>query len=330
MQQFYSLFRLSVQHDYYRSGRCPDLALVPLAGTQQAFRRYGLRYRSGTDSFELTGLQPPAGELAAPAFSRPPLRFRLEIRNPLFLHFTDLNLNLVRSHLYYLSNQDKNTPLAGAYLQDQHLLPYVEKADLAARLPEYRTVKLVNENQQAFLLRDKGLAPAAGEALLGSLPPGKYLLQQTGEKKKNIYLAEGQKEIGLLGYLDLFWPPTPPGAGLPAEYSLKFPKRYTTWRIFVNRSPEAWPQARFSITGEGQQEFTWRQAPDGQSDLFESARPLPLEESPSFFLQLRELSQTNKAGGKVIIDKLPHPAVASIKRDAGDRSRFFSDTYINV
>lgn len=102
------LFKLEVLHRFYANAACPDFRVLPsaqttavIAGQQIVVKQYRHLLYAGV-SFDKDGkpfpLPPPAMQLC----------FFLQLKNPLFFHYTNLPSSLPASGIYYFTNRNNN------------------------------------------------------------------------------------------------------------------------------------------------------------------------------------------------------------------------------
>lgn len=91
--QYRALFSLTIRHDYYDSGECPDFTVAPTPECARLLQNYRLLGRPGTEGYRvLASLN--RNDATKPFFDLPQgLRFSffLYLNNPKFINFTDLD-----------------------------------------------------------------------------------------------------------------------------------------------------------------------------------------------------------------------------------------------
>lgn len=114
------LFSVDILHDYYKSGICTDFVIKPSEATLVLLRDFGLVYKNVGNRLVILAKVKPAGADAGNLFLElNPLSkfvFYLELMNPAFTSFTNVDLDRLRSQRFYFSNMSQNTSGGTHYL----------------------------------------------------------------------------------------------------------------------------------------------------------------------------------------------------------------------
>lgn len=97
--QYRTLFSLTIRHDYYESGECPDFTVGPTPECARLLQGYRLLGRPGPAGYRvLTSVNP--NDATKPFFPLPQgltFSFLLYLNNPAFVNFTDLDASYRRN-----------------------------------------------------------------------------------------------------------------------------------------------------------------------------------------------------------------------------------------
>ena len=88
--EYRSLFSLTIRHDYYPGGLCPDIAGVPTPECARLLQGHRLLWRENEHGFQVLSGLDKAGMPFLPLPKSAIFRFHLYVNNPAFFNFTDL------------------------------------------------------------------------------------------------------------------------------------------------------------------------------------------------------------------------------------------------
>ncbi len=353
---FERFLEVRFQHDYYRSGVCPDLRVMPTASTLALLAARQLRLLPRADGFTLIG--PVEADGAGNVQARFPLDvggrlvFALTLAQPDFLYFTDLPLEGGSRQRYLLRNRDGSTALtAGAT---------VGSADQARLCPPQLTVTVpraamgsavVVESEAGTELARAPVPSFEGDTLDLPLALGDFRglarLKVGAAPPESLFVDAELPALGPFALLELrplggSWPPRRLVNGkqaiAPVELTASFRRRSTRWRYHVvvpsNYADLATLAIRYPADAPAPypRGVTFPRASfPGVAELFpgksvvsfESSTVLPFHES-----SLRGTGLENRRG--VLLPHLPNAPRNTLKRADPPSEQLVSDIYVQL
>jgi hypothetical protein len=248
MQFRYSqLFSVTFLHDYYVSGKTPDLMASPTPATKALMAQHHLRWapnrRHDATAFSVAIRTTSAGEAFTPLPEETKLSFWLSLRDAQFLNFTDQEAKSP-GHIWYFRNEeapDNSLNSLGDFVPVQPV-PFLFHYDLSG------TTEPIVEITEA----DSGAS--AGEALVEQISTnlwrvtidlsahreGRYQLSHNSAHlpaNRFIYASEAGSAPGTFAVLDIVKGAA--GWDLPLStaraFTLPFTRRTSIWKYFVVR-----------------------------------------------------------------------------------------------
>ena len=126
MTSTYSIFAtISLLHDYYGDSRTPDFDIIPTQATASALKGAGMLTKQVNNQLILLVKVKDSGALNLELPVDLKLSFYLELRNPAFINFT--NVNYQPGNIFYFSNLPKTKLDSVLYLNNQ--IPLFNVAD---------------------------------------------------------------------------------------------------------------------------------------------------------------------------------------------------------
>jgi len=104
------LFAIDLQHEYYTSGRCNDISIIPSADTMQLLKNRQLLYKmTGNKAVILAKVNDSnagddAGKPFVPLAAQDRFVFYLDLQKPVFTSFTNIDFDAFRTRRYYFTN----------------------------------------------------------------------------------------------------------------------------------------------------------------------------------------------------------------------------------
>lgn len=116
-----ALFTVTLRHDFYGDGLCPDLVATPSPASARRLRNYGLVFRPREHGFAVFGELDPTAD--PPELLRPPdgalvLTVVLRLKDRTFVNITDLSAGEMEGRIYYLNNLRDDTSDGRLFLGD--------------------------------------------------------------------------------------------------------------------------------------------------------------------------------------------------------------------
>lgn len=132
------LATVSLQHDYYTDGRCPDFSIVPAPETEAVLKNLGAVYKMSGSKLLILVRADENGKAFIPVPGDKSFVFYMVSENPLFFNFTNI-AQQPASHLrYYFTNRPNNQLTTGT-------LYLTSKVDLYNQNNKYLVGDLVSD-----------------------------------------------------------------------------------------------------------------------------------------------------------------------------------------
>lgn len=346
------LFSIEFLHDFYSSGKCPDLQLAPTADCSRLLQSLGLRFIPSTFGGKVFGKADRTGPVNNPQFilkypvpENTRFSFLVKPINKTFETFTQTNPDRPKGSYYCFSNLVNNVsadslPLlvadAGSKkVSDNDLVPvksgsfsFTHNSNEATRTGRLESThngealeQTLNNNGNKFHFSFD----------LAMIAQGRLRFSIDGTPQTsfyNLYPAEGKDFFGIA---EIFHRSALPDSHrflqndnsiATKSYKIAFANRSTRWRYLVTK------KFKTGVTGVSVQKSGGSPIgfnpqvvlPSGQFSVSSSAA-IPLKEEPVTGIVLKD--QANKT----IIEHLPNPAMTHLKKEGAD---FFSDILITI
>lgn len=343
---------IDLRHDYAsaRGGLCTALAVAPTAATASRLSRFGLlvrRRRDGLDilkrtdqtaEFErlLTADRDSPGDLDRARYFGPPLLFRLEVREPEFLRFTDLPRDLGRgTAAAWFSNRS----VGGADETEIELaFPWrvVQRRDPLVTADSEGGEEDAHAESRAPRFLAKGGLLSTADILSGTIERRTLLFDELPLALLDIHLTAESARVTDNGCFAVNFDGGSGGFLKKVRYQLRFAARSTYWRYIVGARGSCEPPTALSIEhrdGAAPAPFHAPQRatlPDGRSaSCFDSVEPLRLQDRPEARFLLRGVTDGARRN-RVLIDPLPAPHPASLAEPPRGEVPGRSDIYVYV
>ena len=274
--EYRELFRITLTHRYYTSGRCADLRIKPSPHCRQLLKDYGLlcvetaegiviRYPDVSGTPEQTLPLKPISE--AVGFS-----FMVQSVNPYLTNFSELPLNLSPTAIYYFDNLAANVQDSKLLLSADDGNPFISGQDAIELRPQRFDYRADHGSASALIeIRDawdqtlirqtvpviKGVLNAPIDLRRGS--PGQFSLLIDGAPQMKFYADDRLVGRNLFGLINIyrndsvpaeyqFNDPAQQNLITPRTYCLQIDRRKTFWKYYValkyrlkNQTPDEWP-----------------------------------------------------------------------------------------
>ena len=342
------LFDLEVLHNFYSSGKCPDLMMVPTPDCQKKLQWLGLRFLPTDFGGTVFGKVNTVGTkdiIKNPIPDNSKFSFLLKVTRNVFENFTNINLNRPKANHYYFNNLVNNISSAALPLlvantgakivSDSDLLPFVSGTlgfvhtnAAASQNGEIRFID-TGESFQQTLSNNKNVFNFSFD--LSNTPAGRVKLFVEGVEKASAFNLDQGNYKDLFGVVEIFYKNSLPAAYqfqnadnsiVTRFYKIAFTNRATKWRYVISKIFDQ------SVTGVSVAKasgpaiaFTAQSGAPANQFILASNHPLPLEEDPVSGIKLSD--QTNK----VIIENLPNPPLNLVSAEGTD---IFSDILITI
>lgn len=259
LTKYRELFRVVVQHDYFKSGLLNNLRITPANATLDVMRQYGLFFRQDSpSSFVVAYAIDPNGYVAIEDTNIPvQFTFWLHVDDVYFYNYTDLPFVLDNT-IFYFNNLDKDkVEIDGERLtlSKQKFVTGEDKVAVAGALFTYEfaypmenvNVQVVNEmNEIVFDETLEGEAYAC-TVNLTEAAPGKHTLLIDGLEERSFYIHPSTMRKAF-GVIDVFVDKNDrssyrlfddDGKLQAREYVAHFKNRAVRWKyVLVENTPE--------------------------------------------------------------------------------------------
>ena len=335
-------------HNFYVSGKCADLEIVPSAECKALLQTFGLRFMPTTFGAKVFS---KVNTIAGVHFIKNPIpeatkfTFLLKLKNRLFENFTSLDLNKPKTNRYYFNNLVNNVSAVGfPLLVSDTVSKVVSNTDhLPFAINSFSFAHNSVEAEQSSELRFNDSGETFTQTLenhnntfnftydLLKTLGGRAAFSIEGVDQSTMYVTSAADATNVFGIVDIFYK-----ASLPADYNFQLPDNSVVSRFykiqFANRSTR-W---RYVITKRFNQSVTgvtvaksngapiaFSALPGAPAGMFimTSNTDLPLKEDPVTGIKLTD--QLNKP----IIANLPNPALSMVTQEGAN---IFSDILITI
>ncbi len=346
------LFSIEFLHEYYSSGKCPDLQLLPTAECGLLLQSLGLRFIPTIFGGKVFGKVDKTGPVNDPQFilqypvpENTWFSFQIKIINKTFETFTQTNFDRPKDSYYYFSNlvnnvNTDNFPLlvsdAGTKKASNNDLvtiksgsfSFTHNSNEATRTGRLESTHNGEVLEQILRNNDNRFHFSFDLAMISQ---GRLTFSIEGTPQTsfyNLYPAEGKDFFGIV---EIFHRSALPGSHrflqtdnsiVTKSYKVAFASRSTRWRYLVTKKFKPGVTG-VSVQKSGGTPISFNPQvvlPSGQFSVSSSAA-IPLKEEPVTGIVLKD--QANKT----IIEHLPNPALTHLKKEGAD---FFSDILITI
>jgi hypothetical protein len=343
------LFDLEILHNFYLSGKCPDLELSPTKNCQVLLQLLGLRFLPTEFGGKLFAKVNTVGNkdfIKNPIPVNTRFSFLIRLKKNVFSSFTNLNLNKPAASHYYFNNLVNNLsansfPLlvadsASKIVSDKDLLPFISNilshVHNSTNATQSSELKFIDsgESFQQSLENHNNVFNFTYD--LNKSQGGRAKLFVEGTEKALMYATEPINNSGLFGVVEIFYKENLPASYQfqqtdnsieTRSYKIAFSVRSTRWRYLVTRKfNQSVTGITIAKTTGAPISFTQLvSSPPTNQFILASNNPLPFKEEPVSGIKLSD--QTNK----VIVSNLPNPSLGMIKTEGADT---FSDILITI
>ncbi|MBL4676732.1 MAG: hypothetical protein JKY70_11100 [Mucilaginibacter sp.] len=343
--KYKALFTLEFIHPFYRSGKCPDIAMVPSSDCAALIRSLGLNFLPSDFGGKLYAKVGDDDKIKNPLPDGTKFTFLLKLQNRQFQNITDINLIKPAKSYYYFDNLAVNlsatnepllvSNLTSKIVTDSDLLPFAA-GNFA--FSDNSTVATQN-GELNFTYSGEILSQTVNNSGnifnysfdLNKASTGRVKFMIDGAEKASFYSIDQQEIADLFGIVEVFHK-----SALPAEnlfqnvdnsiniknYKIAFANRATKWRYIINRQFNlAVNSVTVGKTNGTAINFGLAATPPPNTFIAVSNDPLKLTEEPIAGIKLTD--DTNK----VLIANLPNPPLNLIRTEGSDT---FSDILITI
>ncbi|RYG09699.1 MAG: hypothetical protein EOO07_23405 [Chitinophagaceae bacterium] len=344
--KYKALLSLEFAHTFYKSGKCPDLEMIPSENCARLIRSFGLLYLPS----EFGGkLYAKVNNLGGNDIMQNPLpegikfTFLLKLKNRIFENITSINLLKPAGHRYYFNNLINNlaedtTPLlvaTGKIVSDGDLLQFVSGSfsSVESSTAPTQTGKLIftdsGESAETVLNNSNNVFNHNFNLQKHENGRAKFLVD--GAEKGSFYSIDAAELSDLFGLVEIFYKATLPASYqfqngnnsvTSRTYRIAFANRHTRWRYIITRKFNPAISSLTVAKSNGTSiNFTLLGGTPEGTFIATSDNALPLSEEKVAGIKLTD--NTNK----VIIANLPNPPLNLIKTEGSDT---FSDILITI
>ena len=344
------VFDLEILHNFYSSGKCPDLEMIPTKSCQALLRQTGLRFlpaEHGGKVFARVIEKADKDIIKSPIAENTKFSFLLKLKKNTFENFTDLNLSRPKTSHYYFNNLATNISATGSpLLVTDTARKAVSELDLLSFTHNsfsYAHASAADKQDSELQFIDTGESfqqslNNAGNVFnfsydLRKTPAGRAKFFIEGAEKAFIYVSDPAEFYNnVFAVVEIFYKSSLPSSYQFQQsdnsidtifYKIAFLNRLTKWRYVVtkkfNQAITGLSVAKTNGTTIG---FTPQvTSPTSDQFIFASNNPLPLKEDAVSGIKLSD--QANRT----VIANLPNPAFSLIETEGADT---FSDILITI
>ena len=346
--KYKELFTLEVLHTFYKSGKSPDLELVPSPDCVRVIKSLGLKFLStpfGGKLFAKVRTVTGTDIIQNPLPEGVKFTFLLKLKNGFFENISNVNLIKDKSSHYYFNNLITNLAADSAPLlvanttskivSDTDLLPFISGSFSSAQSSTLATQAGAleftdsGENVQQLLNNANNLFNHSFDLRRFSAGRARFLVD--GVEKAAFYSIAAADVSDTYGVVEIFYKSTLP-AGYQFQnsdltiasknYKIPFTNRQTKWRYIIKRQfNPAITSVTVAKTNGSPIAFTAVPGTPAGTFILASNNVLPLTEEPLTGIKLTD--NTNK----VLIANLPNPPLNLITTEGSDT---FSDILIMI
>jgi|GEM_PF-5850045 len=351
---FQRFLGVTLRHDYYRDGACPDLQVVPTATTSALLTARRLRLLPRADGFSVVGpVDTDSAGNTVPSFPlevSTRLVFALVLTRPDFLYFTDLPLETGSATRYLLRNREGALELSSGAVVARADQVRLSPPQLTVAVPRSAIGAAVVVTDEANAERARVQVPSfTGDSLevplsLGGLS-GVASLKVGAAPAERLFVDAELPRLGPFAVLELrtlggTWPPTQVVGGkqaiAPLDFTADFRRRSTRWRYHVVVPTDYADVATLAIRYPADapapypRDITFARAtfpevvplfPGRSVVSFESSATVPLHES-----SLRSTSLESRRG--TLLPHLPNAPRNTLKRAGTTPEQLVSDIFV--
>lgn len=355
-------FRVSVKHDYFKDGYSPSFSFAPSEYCQMLLKNHSLKFKPAPYGFsvfgEVSGLEDD--EKLMQGFQEGvKFTFLMKLKNPFFLNFTDIPLQLDPQEIFYFNNLIDYETNGELFLINKDEIPKISSNQsqtiICSEIYTYMhtgvessktgTVTFIDEGFEIEQTIENNNDEFHFQFNLGNFNPGRCEFSVDSISETFYSGGEIYKQGGF-GIIEIFANSSVPSnyrfvdsenTISTKEYIVPFTNRSTIWRYLIyDKSTNTLSNPQIDMTGTEfrVESFPAVSYPDDYALFrFTSAQPgsldtekaLPLTEEPITDI---ELSGTINNTNKEIIEHLPNPDITLIKPDTEDNEKIYSDMII--
>lgn len=345
--QYRPLFKVDIQHEYFVEQPAKTLQFIPLQKSLNTINRLGLILKGSEKGFELLidHRRKDALKMILTSEERISFDFWMISTNPYFNNITkgsDLSLNAIFSFRNKDFSIDKVAPM--------HQKEYATEADLVLladneiALENSSSIKIlelkndegnVMDSLENLSAKHKFVPKSLNEGLYSIVADGKEIATIVSLPYKrpkypaafiNLSLTEKMKEE-VIQSID---------EGLPIpqfNFEISFNARETYWRYMLVSKYIKGLEKSIILQDNKKADFKGpmeMKLPNGQvAQMFESANPIKLFEFSPHAFQLSRKNGPLNATEKILMKRLPIPAIDSLRgQQDTNNNNFFSDIIV--
>lgn len=339
------VFRARFLHFYYRSKTTGDLGCHPSENCLKTLQNYDLRFRQEKDGFSVYGASDGSGNLLKPIKTPLKFTFLLNLKNPSFVNFSDLPLQVEPKKIYYFNNREVNKVTPSGMTEKQLLnhdgqvsaddmVTVAEKHfSFTSTGPGDTATAVIKGVENDLTYREQTAVKSGGKFSfhfkLEGLKPGRYKAETGGVEKGRFYYPGKQATETAFGFVEIFTDvpndhkfTNSSGKIIFREYSILFMNRKTFWRYRVSN-----PENKVLPDPEiGEATHPWDFDHIGGLE-FVSRDTIPLSEE---IIQNIVFKSDKTDANSVLVQHLPNPSVSLIQPDTLDPTKVFSEIHIYI
>lgn len=343
--KYKALFTLEFIHPFYKSGKCPDIALIPSADCDALIKSLGLHFLPTDFGGKLFAKVDDGDKIKNPLPEGTKFTFLLKLQNRLFQNITDINLIRPAQSYYYFNNlaanlSASNDPLlvsntTNKIVTDSDVMTFAAGSfsftDNSTAATETGVLSLTDAGETLSQTLNNSANIFNYSFDLNKASTGRVKFAIDGVEKSSFYSINSQELADLFGVVEVFNKSTLPAENLfqnadnsinTKNYQIPFANRATKWRYIINK------QFNLSVnsvtvakTNGTTINFGLASGAPAGTFIAISNAPLKLTEEPVTGIKLTD--NTNK----VLIANLPNPPLNLVKTEGSDT---FSDILITI
>ncbi|GAA5037977.1 hypothetical protein GCM10011506_35620 [Marivirga lumbricoides] len=345
--QYRPLLKVDIQHEYFVEQPAKNLQFIPLQKSLNVINKLGLLLKSSERGFELLidHRRKDALKMILTSEEHISLDFWMISTNPYFNNITkssDLSLNTIFSFQNKKANVEKVTSLHKKEYASEADLVYLSDNEISLNNTSGIKVLEIKDEENTVVERLENLS-ASHKFIPKSLSEGLYKIFAEGKEIANFVSLPYKRPKYPAAFINLFLNSTMKeeiiqsiDEGLPIpqfDFVIAFNARETYWRYMLVSKYIKGLEKSVILQDNKKADFKGpmeMKLPNGQvAQMFESSNPLKLFEfSPHAFQLTRKNGQLN-ATEKILMKRLPIPAIDSLRSQQDkNNNNFFSDIIV--
>ncbi len=341
--KYKALFSLQFTHAYYKTGKCPDILVVPSAECNTTLHALGLRFLQTDSGASIYAKVNETDKMMQLLPENTKLTFLLQLKNNLFHNITDINLLRSPGQVFYFNNlaaqnaaegpilvSDTNTKIVTSDDLVRVATNFFNFADSGTTTSKTATLTFIDSGDQLTQTVDNVDNTFNFSFDLNKSNRGRAVLNIDGTEKSSFYALNTAAVSDLFGIAEIYFNASLPesvqflladGTLATKHFQVPFGNRSTKWRYIITRKFNTEIDTlTVGKTNGTSINFAVSNGPPG-TFIATSDQAIPMTETPILGIKLGANT------GNPIIPNLPNPAPNLVRPEG---SETFSDILITI